>query len=132
MFQVKRKLPESRLNMDKFEGGISLLKQYYHCDTMFKADGQLWLCNEIKEISYEEIKNSGNVDDFNRITSIEFAFWGIITEWGYDDIYDLPHDEFTISTPNEVKEQLPLFHKLFENYHFSKYLFENQFEIHIF
>ena len=65
--------------------------------------------------SYERIKNSGNIEDFNRITSIEFAFWGIITEWGYGDIYDLPHDEFTISTPNEVKEQLPLFHKLFEN-----------------
>ena len=65
--------------------------------------------------SYEEIKNSGNIEDFNRITSIEFAFWGIVTEWGYGDIYDLPHDEFTISTPNEVKDQLPLFHKLFEN-----------------
>ena len=65
--------------------------------------------------SYERIKNSGNIEDFNRITSIEFAFWGIITEWGYGDIYDLPHDEFTISTPTEVKEQLPLFHKLFEN-----------------
>ena len=48
--------------------------------------------------SYEEIKNSGNIEDFNRITSIEFAFWGIVTEWGYGDIYDLPHDEFTIST----------------------------------
>ena len=65
--------------------------------------------------SYEEIKNSGNVEDFNRITSIEFAFWGIITEWGYGDLYDLPNDEFTISTPNELKEELPLFHKLFEN-----------------
>ena len=65
--------------------------------------------------SYERIKNSGNIEDFNRITSIEFAFWGIVTEWGYGDIYDLPHDEFTISTPNEVKEQLPLFHKLFED-----------------
>tara|TARA_B100002019_G_scaffold287628_1_gene299912 strand:+ start:187 stop:1332 length:1146 start_codon:yes stop_codon:yes gene_type:complete len=65
--------------------------------------------------SYEEIKNSGNVEDFNRITSIEFAFWGIITEWGYGDLYDLPNDEFTISTPNEVKEELPLFHKLFED-----------------
>ena len=65
--------------------------------------------------SYERIKNSGNIEDFNRITSIEFAFWGIVTEWGYGDIYDLPHDEFTISTPREVKEQLPLFHKLFED-----------------
>ena len=65
--------------------------------------------------SYERIKNSGNIEDFNRITSIEFAFWGIVTEWGYGDIYDLPHDEFTSSTPSEVKEQLPLFHKLFED-----------------
>ena len=65
--------------------------------------------------SYEEIKNSGNIEDFNRITSIEFAFWGIITEWGYGDLYDLPNDEFTISTSNEVKEELPLFHKLFED-----------------
>ena len=39
--------------------------------------------------SYEEIKNSGNIEDFNSITSIEFAFWGIVTEWGYGDIYDL-------------------------------------------
>ena len=40
--------------MDKFEGGISLLKQYYHVDSLFKAQGQLWLCNEIKTIEYEE------------------------------------------------------------------------------
>ena len=55
MFQVKRKFPEHRVNLN-VENGVAILKQYYHCDTMFKADGQLWLCNEIKEISYEEIK----------------------------------------------------------------------------
>ena len=55
MFQVKRKFPEQRINLN-IKDGVATLKQYYHCDTMFKADGQLWLCNEIKEISYEEIK----------------------------------------------------------------------------
>ena len=56
LFQVKRKFKEKRINLD-VEDGIKVLKQYYHCDTMFKAQGFLWLCNEIKEIEYEEIKN---------------------------------------------------------------------------
>ena len=55
MFQVKRKFPEHRINLN-VEDGVAILKQYYHCDTMFRANGQLWLCNEIKEIKYEEIR----------------------------------------------------------------------------
>ena len=54
MFQVKRKFPEQRINLN-VENGVAILKQFYHCDTMFKADGHLWLCNEIKDIEYEEI-----------------------------------------------------------------------------
>jgi len=54
LFQVKRKFPESRINLE-IEDSVSTLKQYYHCDTMFRAQGLLWLCNEIKEIEYEEI-----------------------------------------------------------------------------
>tara|TARA_Y100000361_G_C10887686_1_gene202500 strand:- start:245 stop:445 length:201 start_codon:yes stop_codon:yes gene_type:complete len=54
MFQVKRKFLEHRINLN-VENGIIILKQYYHCDTIFKADGHLWLCNEIKEIDYEEL-----------------------------------------------------------------------------
>ena len=54
LFQIKRLFPEDRINLG-VKDGISILKQYYHCDIMFKADGHLWLCNEIKEISYEEI-----------------------------------------------------------------------------
>tara|TARA_Y100000592_G_scaffold75095_1_gene117245 strand:+ start:379 stop:579 length:201 start_codon:yes stop_codon:yes gene_type:complete len=54
MFQVKRKFPEHRINLN-VKDGVTILKQFYHCDTMFKANGQLWLCNEIKEISYDEI-----------------------------------------------------------------------------
>ena len=54
LFQVKRKFPEKRINLE-VEDGVTTLKQYYHCDTMFKAQGLLWLCNEIKEVEYEEL-----------------------------------------------------------------------------
>ena len=54
LFQVKRKFPEKRINLE-VEDGVKILKQYYHCDTMFKAQGLLWLCNEIKEVEYEEL-----------------------------------------------------------------------------
>ena len=54
MFQVKRTFHENRINLN-IEDGIATLKQYYHCDTMFRANGQLWLCNEIKTVEYEEL-----------------------------------------------------------------------------
>ena len=54
MFHVKRKLPLNQLNLE-IEDAVKILKQYYHCDTMFKAQGFLWLCNEVKDIEYEEI-----------------------------------------------------------------------------
>ena len=57
MFQLKRKFPLERLNLEKYDDWASLLKQYYHVDSLFKAQGQLWLCNEIHTIEYEEIKN---------------------------------------------------------------------------
>ena len=53
MFQVKRILPESRIKMNKFEDWASLLKQYSHVDTILRANGQLWMCNEIQDINYE-------------------------------------------------------------------------------
>ena len=54
MFQVKRKFSEERINLN-VEDGVAILKKYYHCDTMFRAKGFLWLCNEIKTIEYETI-----------------------------------------------------------------------------
>ena len=54
MFQVKRKFSEYRINLN-VKDGVAILKQYYHCDTMFRAQGFLWLCNEVKDINYEEI-----------------------------------------------------------------------------
>ena len=56
LYQVKRKFLEQRINLDKFEDGVKILKQFYHCDTMFRAKGYLWLCNKIIDISYEEIQ----------------------------------------------------------------------------
>ena len=54
LYQVKRRFPEDRINLEK--GNVSDLKQFFYCDTMFRAKGYLWFCNKIKEISYEEIK----------------------------------------------------------------------------
>ena len=56
MFQVKRKFPLDQLNLN-VDDWVNTLKQYYHVDSLFKAEGKLWLCNEIKTIEYEEIKN---------------------------------------------------------------------------
>ena len=57
MFQVKRKIPLNQLNLNKHEDWVSLLKQFYHVDSLFKSEGLLWLCNEIHTIEYEEIKD---------------------------------------------------------------------------
>ena len=54
LYQVKRKFLESRINLN-VEDAVSTLKQYYHCDVMFRAQGFLWLCNKIKDVEYEEI-----------------------------------------------------------------------------
>ena len=53
MFQVKRILPISKIKINEFENWASLLKQYYHVDTILRANGQLWMCNEIQNINYE-------------------------------------------------------------------------------
>ena len=57
MFQVKRILSENQIKINEYEDWASLLKQYYHVDTILRANGQLWMCNEIEIIDYEEIKN---------------------------------------------------------------------------
>ena len=57
MFQVKRILPESKIKINEFDNWASLLKQYYYVDTILRANGQLWMCNEIKTIDYVEIKD---------------------------------------------------------------------------
>ena len=49
MFQVKRILPESKINMNN-EDWPSFLKEYYNVDTILRTDSQLWMCNEITVI----------------------------------------------------------------------------------
>ena len=63
--------------------------------------------------SYEEIKNNGDIEGYNRVTVQEFSFWVIVTSWGYGDIFDLPHGEFEISTINEDRSELPLAFELY-------------------
>ena len=55
MFQVKRKIPLNQLNFHIHKDWIPLLKQYYHVDSLFKAQNMLWICNEIHTVDYEEI-----------------------------------------------------------------------------
>ena len=56
MFQIKRILPESKVKINEFKDWATLLKQYYHADTVLRANGQLWLCNEIQIVDYVEIR----------------------------------------------------------------------------
>ena len=55
MFQVKRVLPINKIKINQFEDWATLLKHYYHVDTVLRTNDQLWLCNEIKTIEYVEI-----------------------------------------------------------------------------
>ena len=57
MFQVKRILPESKIKINEFGDWASLLKEYYHVDTILSANGKLWMCNEIKTVDYVETKD---------------------------------------------------------------------------
>ena len=54
LFQVVRKFKQERINLE-VEDGVKILKQYFHCDTIFKAQNLIWLCNEVKDIEYEEV-----------------------------------------------------------------------------
>ena len=53
MFQVKRILPINKIKIDKFDNWASLLKQFYHVDTILRTNDQLWMCNKIETINYE-------------------------------------------------------------------------------
>ena len=54
LFQVNIIYQKHQINLEK--GSIDDLKLFFHCDTLFKAQGFLWVVNEIKEIEYEEIR----------------------------------------------------------------------------
>tara|TARA_R100001594_G_scaffold62275_1_gene96581 strand:- start:674 stop:865 length:192 start_codon:yes stop_codon:yes gene_type:complete len=53
LYQLVRVLREDQLkNPD-----MSILKEYFHCDTLLRKQGMLYFCRLIKEIEYEEITN---------------------------------------------------------------------------
>jgi len=54
MFHVKRKFSLDRLNLN-VNDWVNTIKKFYHVDSLFKAEGYLWLCNEVKIVEYEEI-----------------------------------------------------------------------------
>ena len=56
MFQVKRILPINSIKIDKFENWATLLKQFYHVDTILRTNDQLWMCNKIETIDYVKTK----------------------------------------------------------------------------
>ena len=35
----------------------SLLKEWFHCDTLLRNQGKLYFCRLIKDVEYEEITN---------------------------------------------------------------------------
>jgi len=50
-YQVKRKIPEHQLkNPD-----MTILKQFFHCDTVLRNGDILYFCNHIKFVEYEEV-----------------------------------------------------------------------------
>ena len=55
LYQIIRKFKENRIDLNK--GSIKDLKIFFHCDSLFKAQGLLWICNEIHEVEYEEIED---------------------------------------------------------------------------
>ena len=54
LYQIIRKFKETSINLNKYKDSVSLLKQYYHCDTILKKDHLLYFCDEIKEPEYVE------------------------------------------------------------------------------
>lgn len=44
----------------KIEENISTLKKFWRCDTALRKDGLFYLCNEVPEIEFEELKEDEN------------------------------------------------------------------------
>ena len=58
IYKTKQHAQEETVKLSKdfyYENGVSLLKQFYHVDTIFKAQGLFWFCNAIDDIEYEEV-----------------------------------------------------------------------------
>ena len=70
---------------------------------------------------YDEIK--GDKEGYNKIITQEYAYWLILAKWDYFDISGnteggsiTGNNEFTLGTPDEIREKLPLGHQLYVDY----------------
>ena len=73
--------------------------------------------NNVFDVSdYQQILDRGDDEGYYSIITQEFMFWVIVVEWGLADIYELPHNEFSASSPAEIESKLPLAHKLYEDF----------------
>ena len=50
-FIVKREINEKRLKNPDY----TILKEYFHCDTVIRNDGKLFFCNKIEYVDFEEV-----------------------------------------------------------------------------
>ena len=64
------------------------------------------------EESYLDLKNR-SLEDFYKVTTQEFFFWVIITEWDFGSIWNIPHNEFRVANKQDLKDKLPLSHDLY-------------------
>ena len=53
LFEVYRVVPEE--NVKRVDDGVSILKQYWHCDRAFKNGGKYYFVRDIIDIEYEQV-----------------------------------------------------------------------------
>ena len=57
--------------------------------------------------SYPDVASIGEEQHY-RVVTQEFFFWVIVTEWNYGYLWNIPHEEFRISSKEDLKNTLPL------------------------
>ena len=53
-YQLVRVIPENQLK----NPATRVLKEWFKCDTLLRAEGKLYFCRLIEEIEYEEISSN--------------------------------------------------------------------------
>jgi hypothetical protein len=62
--------------------------------------------------SYPDVISIGEKAHYRLVTQ-EFFFWVIVTEWNYGYLWNIPNEEFRISSKEDLKNTLPLSHQLY-------------------
>jgi len=65
--------------------------------------------------SYPDVASIGEEQHY-RVVTQEFFFWVIVTEWNYGYLWNIPHEEFRISSKEDLKNTLPLSHQLYTDF----------------